>query len=707
MRLPRETSLQVLLVLITLIGYWPVIGFEYTLKWDIIDQYFPWRMFIVECLRSGVFPLWNPYEQLGTPIFADPQSGYWYAPVWLSALFGEYSLRSVQVEYFAHVALGGLGMFRLIRSFKVDGNTTFFLALAYVFSGFFIGNAQHLTYVVTGCWLPLVLWSFKDLFSNRGYYSVVRFSFFTWLLITGGYPAFSIILFYLLVVLLFIQLWKGRGNASETSALLSRCAASFLLLGVLLSGLIFTLWQGRPYFSRSEGLDYGVASFGPFSPQSMISFLFPLAAARNPEFFNTDISMSGAYLGWFALAGFILFVSKQKTRSDWMLITAVVFFLLASFGKYTPLHRFLFEHVPMMDWFRFPSVFRLFMMIGLLIASGLAFSSIRSARPLILLNGLLLILLLGVMYHFREGGGTSWPGPGQWSTFFKNIPFEKALVFQGVISAAAVSTGLLALSLPIRFQHKLLLIGTIGVVELVFFARMNMPVTVVSDYNTRETQLALDSARVRGFPIPKLHPVRLNQDSGPFPQPFWKNINLFRKQPAWDGYNNFQLKGYIRFFDQESLRSVQLSKPWVSFADTALTYSDSIYPAALEERNMAYLETRTPLEIPSGISDPNNDAAVIGFEPGRMTLTAHVVSDSALLVVMQQRYPGWEVNVDDKPVNTLLTDYLFQSVWLGKGNHRIDWVYRNLPVRILTILGFLVGALCAVFLSIPGLRLRR
>jgi hypothetical protein len=251
-------------------------------------------------------------------------------------------------------------------------------------------------------------------------------------------------------------------------------------------------------------------------------------------------------------------------------------------------------------------------------------------------------------------------------------------------------------------HRKLLVIGVLGIAELVVFARMSMPVTVVSEYNARKTQLALDSARVKGFPIPEMRPVRLNLDSGAFPVPFWKNLNLFRKQPAWDGYNNFQLKEYIRFFDQEPLRSAQLWRPWVSFADTVLTYSDSIHPARLEGRNIAYLEAQPAMAIPSGISDPNNRAVVYGFEPGRMAISAEVESDSALLLVMQQEYPGWEIRVDGKQVAPLTADYLFQSVWLGKGNHRLEWVYINLPVRIMTLLGFFAGTVCALVLCLPN-----
>ena len=43
----------------------PVILLQHPLKYDMIDQAYPWRYFIGECLQNGNLPLWNPYQLLG------------------------------------------------------------------------------------------------------------------------------------------------------------------------------------------------------------------------------------------------------------------------------------------------------------------------------------------------------------------------------------------------------------------------------------------------------------------------------------------------------------------------------------------------------------------------------------------------------------------------------------------------------------------
>ncbi|MCE2847474.1 MAG: hypothetical protein LW707_10700, partial [Sphingobacteriales bacterium] len=63
-----DRSLFLLMLLFAALAYWQVSTFSYCLKWDTMDQYYPWRHFVVESLRSGILPLWNPYEQFGYPI---------------------------------------------------------------------------------------------------------------------------------------------------------------------------------------------------------------------------------------------------------------------------------------------------------------------------------------------------------------------------------------------------------------------------------------------------------------------------------------------------------------------------------------------------------------------------------------------------------------------------------------------------------------
>jgi hypothetical protein len=65
------------LLAVAILALLPVAMMWHPLKYDLIDQAYPWKYFIGECLREGLLPLWNPYQLLGSPIHADPQSSAW------------------------------------------------------------------------------------------------------------------------------------------------------------------------------------------------------------------------------------------------------------------------------------------------------------------------------------------------------------------------------------------------------------------------------------------------------------------------------------------------------------------------------------------------------------------------------------------------------------------------------------------------------
>ncbi|MFM9007309.1 MAG: hypothetical protein ACKORE_01875, partial [Bacteroidota bacterium] len=367
----HDRFLFLLMLLFAALAYWQVSTFSYCLKWDTMDQYYPWRHFVVESFRSGILPLWNPYEQFGYPIHADPQSGCWYPFLWLVSLMGEYNLPALHMEFMLHVLVGGWGMFRLLVYNGTGRREAFLLGCAYLCCGIFVANAQHLTYVISAAWIPHVMVRFQRISqADSTFREVPGFVMSSALLLCGGYPAFTIILAYLLVGYAIWQFLDRSGKSPGIRAYAIRLVVSLAGIVMLCGGFTISIIQSLEFVSRTQGLDYRIASWGPFSPQSLISLLVPLATTRSTDFINTDISMASVYFGLFALAGFVLFIRSTKSRKDWVILSLLLLFLLASFGAYTPVHRVLVESIPLFDLFRFPSVFRMFFMIGVFLCAG-------------------------------------------------------------------------------------------------------------------------------------------------------------------------------------------------------------------------------------------------------------------------------------------------------------------------------------------------
>jgi hypothetical protein len=77
-------------------------------------QFYPWRYFALESIRSGYLPLWNPYVGNGAPLVANYQSALFYPPNWLLLIVPlDLSLNWLMV---LHIVWAGVGMVRLARS---------------------------------------------------------------------------------------------------------------------------------------------------------------------------------------------------------------------------------------------------------------------------------------------------------------------------------------------------------------------------------------------------------------------------------------------------------------------------------------------------------------------------------------------------------------------------------------------------------------
>src|SRR3990172_7237304 len=120
-----------LLFAISALAFWQITFFVHPVKFDMIDFHYPWRYFIGECLQNGKFPLWNPYQDLGLPIHADPSSGVWYPFVWGIGYFLGYNVYTIGLEFWFHVFIAGIGFYKLAKTLKLSPPTAFIAAICY------------------------------------------------------------------------------------------------------------------------------------------------------------------------------------------------------------------------------------------------------------------------------------------------------------------------------------------------------------------------------------------------------------------------------------------------------------------------------------------------------------------------------------------------------------------------------------------------
>ena len=185
-----------ILLVVCLAAYFQVAFLLESLRWDNLDSYLPMRYFVSECLRNSIFPLWLPYQGLGCPIFGDLISTN-YPEAFFTGRLIVYDNIVLQLFFMAYVFLAAIGMYKLSRQLKIKAEMSVILAIAYALSGFFIGNGQHIQYTISGAWIPFILKYYLQMGTDTKIPAVLKFILFTYLQVSGGYPAHTIFLAYL------------------------------------------------------------------------------------------------------------------------------------------------------------------------------------------------------------------------------------------------------------------------------------------------------------------------------------------------------------------------------------------------------------------------------------------------------------------------------------------------------------------------------
>jgi len=105
----------------------------------------------------------------------------------------------------------------------------------------------------------------------------------------------------------------------------------------------------------------------------------------------------------------------------------------------------------------------------------------------------------------------------------------------------------------------------------------------------------------------------------------------------------------------------------------------------------------------TGVTSGNaTDSAVLSSSPDiNETRILATVATPSVLVLSQAYYPGWRVDVDDRPAALLRVDYGFLGVDLGAGEHRVRFVFDPPVQRIGLVLSSIALIILVALLAIP------
>ena len=145
-----------LLLLVVLVAFWQIAFLQNGMKWDFADAFLPSRYFFSESILNNQFPLWNPYLLYGSPVFADLVSVF-NPEFWIVGNMFGYNNIVLQLMYLAYIFVAGVSFSCFLKQYKSEENLSLGLSVAYMLSGFSIGNAQHLAFISGYALVPLVM----------------------------------------------------------------------------------------------------------------------------------------------------------------------------------------------------------------------------------------------------------------------------------------------------------------------------------------------------------------------------------------------------------------------------------------------------------------------------------------------------------------------------------------------------------------------
>jgi len=212
----KKNSHFIILSIVFVLAFLPVLSFLFALKNDAYLGYFPPKFLLSETIKSGQFPLWNPYISFGLPFYGDMNGAYWNPITWLIAGTTGYNPYTLTLETCLYVFIGGGGMFYLSGLFTQNKYIRIIAACSYMCNGFVSGHLQHLNWLSASAFLPFCISGIILISKTPSIRTIILTVFSFYLLASSSHPGLTIgaiYFFLLLIVFLLFDQYKKKRNS--------------------------------------------------------------------------------------------------------------------------------------------------------------------------------------------------------------------------------------------------------------------------------------------------------------------------------------------------------------------------------------------------------------------------------------------------------------------------------------------------------------
>jgi len=702
-------------------------------------QFYPWREYAFDALRSGSLPYWNPYSGAGAPLLANYQSALLYPLNWFGLILP--LAWSMSVTAVLHLFIAGWGMWAFTGELGVPALGRGISALAFALTGYLVARLGTYPTVFTAAWMPWLMWAALKVMSDKHRRFIGWLAVFTALQLLAGHAQTT--WYSLLLVGLFSAYW-GVSHRVRWQRMVILALAVALGAGAASAQLLPTA-ELLAQSQRSSGVDYNKTMNFSYSPERTMNF-FAANVFGTPS--DGSYSTQGAFFEDAVYFGFIPLISAIAAILTWAwgnlrrherpayfasvpfwLVIVVVAFVLA-LGNKSPVFPFLYEHVPTFSMFQAPVRWHIWTVFGLAVLAGIGVGMwtrghwVLFGTRLATAAGIGAALLALVAPRFLP------PELAQSKAF---APLLLAVVTVSILGALA---GVLTLTQPeakssSRYPWWMLAVWIVTAADLAYAGWGLNPTAPASFYDPVqptdepagrgywpeqfETDLKFEEggflefadyrilldrlAEYRASELPNLNIIDrmplLNNFEPLLVGSFMRYITLVERYPAQrDTLLSAAGVGYV--YDEQGQRVMMNETPqraW--FVDAACWHTDtqSLEQALMDNWDAAQLvhllgegdcageilSEQTPNRVDSLID--NGDSVVISTS----------VNHDGWLVLADTDYPGWSARVDGQPADIQHANGMFRAVRVTAGatevrfDYQFRWFWPSILASVVSI----------------------
>lgn len=695
---------------------------------DTVMQFYPWRAFAGETIRSGKLPLWNSGLLAGTPFQAEPQSALFYPMNWIFVILP--APISWSISLMLKVFLAGLFMTLFLAEIGCSRSGSIAGGIAFAFGGFmtvWTGWPQ----TDTALWLPLIC-----LFGRRNlrpsFRNSILFALVLAMPILAGHPEVGA------YVLFTGAAYAVYGIACEHSPMWKRQLLWLAVAVTLCAGVAAV--QVLPSIEWLGQLFRQLKTNWPTLPLKDAIALFSRDLSLSPNSAGVPIPIGAVYCGALCLvaATVSMFHRNKKDTAFFAVVLLVAF--CSAYGIPPIIN--LYNATPLFSGLKKEDAL-LLVDFALAVLAALGVSVIEEVRwneatirTRVSLAGTVIVATLILHSTTARLSKMTMPGvdvlrsPRSFRFLLVISVLLILLRFAQFLSRrqwGVLACGLLALDL-LTYSHGYLPFNPPGMIfpkagVFDFLSRQSQPFRIVgvdgASMLNIEPVYGLSSAAGNDFVMMRLFRVAVGLKDERWDHVIFTAKGIVNTRNRVLDLLNVKYVIATRFNESLELMQSEPQRFREAWTDGAVTVFENLHVLPrvflVPQQNIEIIsdemaqwarvrdsgfDPANAVILPRVLNPNKHEMSVYESGNGAMSVTRYDEGSNwirvrakadvpSILVLSQVYYPGWRVLVDGKESSILPADYAFTGIQLESGSHDVEFRFRPRP--------FVVGAGLSVF----------